>query len=561
MKWVEQQPHACAWWSAEHATSTINTMLHNSFVILCLMAVASAQLATGAGDVVLSPVKAGRQEVALIIVQAPQVKPSQYTPLAQSLQQHAFNYSLWIGIPEYTFDITFSFDIDKGVDRILTSMKSQGMNSSTIFFAAHSSLSSGPTLQDYLIKNKEMAAGQILMGGFLQRKNREVAYPIPTLMVSGELDGVCRVSRVMEEYYHRIYLRQVQSDLDRAVAQFPVIVIRGMTHFQFASGEIPNMIKELDFKPEISYDEAHKAVATIVSSFMSLTLGNSSSISTLSDAVKSTGEFLQPLINAYSLEGSYQFKPPCYDNQPSAACQTGCMWTERAMITMAELTVAHINDTDGFHPASEIIPAIHHPKIFSKCSKPDPSCVVQLSSVSENIYEKDKGDNGLVANSASEIRAKLKSRQSVLLAAGYSNVDFNVSDAGSRCKTINQQAYDWAMNNTDPKTLTRFRQFGVPMIMGEDKGCLENGGLWIYLPMHYNATKNSTGGEVLIIQSIQMKTAVTYPIGMFAGMHFCKLLTPARAMEWIYVDGLRTYYSVKKQVGEPAQQKVDKDIL
>jgi hypothetical protein len=34
-------------------------------------------------------------------------------------------------------------------------------------------------------------------------------------------------------------------------------------------------------------------------------------------------------------------------------------------------------------------------------------------------------------------------------------------------------------------------------------------------------------------------TASIYPDS--AGYHYCKLLSPARAMEWIYVDGLRKY--------------------
>lgn len=147
---------------------------------------------------------------------------------------------------------------------------------------------------------------------------------------------------------------------------------------------------------------------------------------------------------------------------------------------MAELKDVKINDTDSFHPASEIFPAIHHPKIFSQCSSPDSSCVVSLSSVSQNIYYEDKADTGLVPNAACEIRAKLKSRQSVMLAAGFKNVDFNAS-AGSRCKTINQFAYDWALNRSDAATRGRFAKYGMHIVMGEDQGCFHNGGLYMWI--------------------------------------------------------------------------------
>ncbi len=397
-----------------------------------------------------------------------------------------------------------------------------------LYLAAHSPLSA-ISLQEYLAKNATLAkatSGQILLGSFLQRIYRSSPYPVRTLTISGELDGVARLTRIMEEYYLRV---QEAANPSEAITTFPVVVIRGMSHYQFISGPmaIPSNLKYQDLRPEISYDLAHSKVSSIISSYISVALGNTSSLSVLKDAVASTGAFLKPIIEAYKLEASYKLKTPCFETPPSPACQVGCPWTQQAMNTMAQLDIGHVNDTDEIHPASEILPKIHHPEIFNKCSSPSSLCIVQLSSVSENVYEKDSIDKGSVANSAKEIRAKLKSRQSVMIAAGYGNVDFNKSDAGSRCKTINQQAYDWALKNSDPVTQSRFREYGVSMVMGEDKGCLENGGLWIYLPMDYTKGTNSTGGQTLILQSIQLKTPVTYKIGLFAGMHYCKLLSPA----------------------------------
>lgn len=225
----------------------------------------------------------------------------------------------------------------------------------------------------------------------------------------------------MEDFVLRI---QFARNRAQAVKRYPVTVVPGMTHLQFASGKPSDVIQQYDLKPEIEDTEAHQSISIITALFMEATLGNASSLEALGSHVQHTSEFLQPLIDAYLLEGSYQFKPPCNEKPPDSSCWIGCGWTERAMLIMAELKDVKINDTDSFHPASEIFPAIHHPKIFGHCSSPDESCVISLSSVSQNIYYRDKEDSGLVSNAACEIRAKQKSRQSVMLAAGMKNVDF-----------------------------------------------------------------------------------------------------------------------------------------
>lgn len=337
-----------------------------------------------------------------------------------------------------------------------------------------------------------------------------------------------------------MYRVMMTNSPSQAIKTSPVTVVRGMTHMQFASGSHSHFIYKYDLEPEKEETDVQGAVSLIVSSFIAGTaLRNETSLTHLESAVQDAGKFFQPLVDAYWLEGSYKFKPPCYENTPSPACQVGSWWTRRAMIALSNLKEVQVNDTDSFHPASEVIPTYHHPKIMSQnCPSPDASCTVVLTSVSD-IYYKDKDDSGLVPNSACEIRAKLKSRQSVMLAAGFKNVSFNVTDSGSWCKKINQLAYNVSVNElSDPVTKTRFMKYGSPMVMGEDQGCMHNGGLWIYLPMKYS-WEDSGGENTLVLRSVQLSTDITYPIGIFAGMHYCKLLSPARVMEWVYVDGLR----------------------
>lgn len=49
-------------------------------------------------------------------------------------------------------------------------------------------------------------------------------------------------------------------------------------------------------------------------------------------------------------------------------------------------------------------------------------------------------------------------------------------------------------------------------------------------------TKNTTYVEV---RSPMMKFPLDYTIKSVSGIHYCKVLSPARAIEWIYVDSLK----------------------
>lgn len=61
------------------------------------------------------------------------------------------------------------------------------------------------------------------------------------------------------------------------------------------------------------------------------------------------------------------------------------------------------------------------------------------------------------------------------------------------------------------------------------------GPLWIWYYMQYkdNADKTET-----LLQSPMMRTPTDYPIAEARGFHYCKLLSPFRALEWIYIDSL-----------------------
>ena len=304
-------------------------------------------------------------------------------------------------------------------------------------------------------------------------------------------------------------------------------------------------MKERDLKPEISYDEAHCAIANLSAYFITLQLtGDMESYDYIKAVIEKTRYFLDPILNAYEIEGFAHFKPPCNNDPPSSRCTAGSPWTAKiAQEIMGGLRNGQIEDTDEFHPVYQI--PVHFPKIDNNCSTYSDQCVLKTHTVSQCVYQvADKLDTGFFPNSAQEIRCKMSSRQAIMEAAGMKNVDFNKTDKSSICKVINQASYSYALNITGERTLERFKKLGQELLFGDDLGPYNAGPLWIWDPLKYETITGSNGRKVQEIRSPMMRTPTNYPIKLSAGFHYCKLLSPARAIEWIYVNGLRMYDSL-----------------
>lgn len=103
------------------------------------------------------------------------------------------------------------------------------------------------------------------MGSVLTRDQRKINsdgtslydYSVPTLTIGGTKDGMMRISRVAESFWHsHINIEAAQKD------RFPVMAFEGLSHMQFMSGAPPSAVKKRDLKPDITEDAAHKLVAT-----------------------------------------------------------------------------------------------------------------------------------------------------------------------------------------------------------------------------------------------------------------------------------------------------------
>jgi hypothetical protein len=106
-------------------------------------------------------------------------------------------------------------------------------------------------------------------------------------------------------------------------------------------------------------------------------------------------------------------------------------------------------------------------------------------------------------------------------------------EIGNNCGDINQAAVNWALNSASTAALNNYNKYGTKMVIGKDLGPYNAGPLWIWNPMKYRLNDDKT--EV-VIESVMMRTPLDYFLKAAAGYHYCKVLSPFKAIEWLYVD-------------------------
>lgn len=288
------------------------------------------------GDYVGSP-------VGLIYLPGEDITPSQYVPLCNAIQS-SFPQPLYVAIPQFLDGTPTIPELVRILPVVLREMENKGLPpNSSVFMAGHSL--GGAALQGFsgIYQNNYTSIypdwvyrGQMLNAAFLTHDQRDSDtqlisknYTVPTLTLGGELDGCCRISRIIEQFYlqmiknkvfrHcRVYIpvcsiyEHIEHETDptqplvnnQSVLQMPVITIYGMSHMQYASGPIPPAVFEHDLIPEINDSEAHRVAAEYMSCWMSLELKNGKcEFDMIYDGVMQSYPLALPLINAMILEG------------------------------------------------------------------------------------------------------------------------------------------------------------------------------------------------------------------------------------------------------------------
>lgn len=127
------------------------------------------------------------------------------------------------------------------------------------------------------------------------------------------------------------------------------------------------------------------------------------------------------------------------------------------------------------------------------------------------------------------------------------------------CKDINQKALEWALSKASPAALDDYNKYGKKLVFGDDNGSMDIGPTWIWTYLSF--TDNSDKTETTVIAPY-MATPADYWESQVRGFHYCKLLNPSRALEWIYIDSQydrngRTPYSERVYQEKPKAVKLN----
>jgi Alpha/beta hydrolase family len=506
------------------------------------------------------------QHTSLVLLPGALVKPEQYRDVARTIQQSS-EQAVWISIPAVQ-PVANPLTIGQVVQDAFARLKRFGFPGTKTFVGGHSL--GGAFLPEMF--NQGISVGQveglIHLGCILSRQAEtdDRVQRLPHMVLAGELDGLVRASRVAEDY-HRYVVRKQQSkenDSNQAMLNHAVVLVPGMNHFGFISGEPPFMNEFRDLEGELSHEDSVQQVASSVSEFMDYHRNQKMERATpLLSKMKDTIDHVQPILAAMELEGSYHLgKTPCHlceeSDNPEGCCDDcveGSPWAAMVQRDLAPEGIEYGPIKDEFHQSWWINPfhdpPFYHPsieaasfentKIINATSSAmtaqplPPTKVLKLETVSEPVYEKSDMylfDAGFFSNAALEIRCKFNSRQAILEAAGE-KVPFE-SECGS-CSKMNERTIEWALEQVPESVKRRYLERGTKLVAGKD---IEHsaGPTWIWSYMDYRRVDDRT----MELDSHIMSTPLDHPVPASGGKLYCKLLSPAKALDWIYTDSLRS---------------------
>ncbi|XP_013408206.1 uncharacterized protein LOC106172138 [Lingula anatina] len=455
---------------------------------------------------VLEPRYTDGPEFGLVIIPGAEIKGYTYRPLAEKLQVQA-PFKLWVGLVGGFFSNTPNpLELPGGIESALGAMRKAGMTAaSKIYLAAHSL--GGTFLSAYANTNHKNISGILLYGSYLTRSYNMSAYPVPVLTLSGDMDGLNRITRIQETFQN---LQDLYAKDQAVIYRSPVITLPGVNHGQFASGVMPKMVLQNDIPAEVSNDYAYEMIANASKYFMIATAKTPSDLvvvaeNQLKQYFQDNQQRMQPIYAVRSMDSLGQTSP----------------WS-----VVGQQIISRLIDTQKLHVYNQLVNEISlqvdEPNIVAKDGE------LSITTYTEITYPFNPLDVSFYQQSPSQIQAKMSSSEAVQRYLPNGNFSEPLS-----CKEVNQAAIYHALSLAAAIPRTRFMKSGRNITITFDD-IVSNEEVWLAEPLRITQTHHG----------LQVTSIGYHPATESNGFYHCKLLSPFRVLEYIYVDSLKPHPSI-----------------
>ena len=272
-------------------------------ITLLLTSKVSANVSESGSFITIDEVK---PEAAIVLFPGAFVAPGAYVDLALELQSAA-KVPTKVFISKFVGNFANPVQGNWRVDAVVKEMQDLGFEDTEkrVFLAGHSQ---GGIMGADSAESKNLG-GLILLGSYLAETpllgNSFEDFPIPTLTLGGEIDGLTGFNYLAREY-SKMQKLPVEKQWNK-----PVIILDKVNHMQFAD----NSYLEGDLEAGIPTQEAHAKIADVVSSFIALQLGQiDESKESLRKYLERSDEILNPLLIALESDDTL-----CLEGQKSVA--------------------------------------------------------------------------------------------------------------------------------------------------------------------------------------------------------------------------------------------------
>ena len=480
----------------------------------------------------------------LLFVPGGKVPPEDYVSFVKSSQEKsASDMNLYVAIVRCgQLNLcnplgSLNSEIDNAIEQAGVANGNNAFTSENIFIAGHSLGGVGARhyVDEFNGKSKygtKPFAGLMLFGTQFNGDNEKFtgtlgypenlkAFPIPLLILAGELD-MLPISHIA-----LVYKQYVNLTMEEKIAK-PVVVIPGMDHSQFCS---PFNVSG-DLQPEISNEEALEQSSQVVSSFM---------LAQQSFAVAMTNRHQNYLLQIVANTTQAMTAPflIATDMEISEICIQAQKFTINYLPSDILKKVVNIDVLVRNTSAS-----LEHG--HTKITK-DSDGNLNLLIVSYAYYGFNKSFNPVERfapsyTSADDISCKLVSGDAIAKAAGTPKGTslWPSKSPNITCEMMNQATIKTGIQLLTkywPASYNRWTKQGRQFQTEKDSSTFA-GPQWVFASsLKFDAGSSQTD------QSIPVKVTSSYLYSniaskIFPGNYYCKLLSPAKVIEWVMTKGL-----------------------